>query len=337
MNKIITLDALEHFKSKIITETQHNYDDYATALKTLQDNESNQNSLLNSFNEFLNALKSSNYGNDIYDDSDITTDWYNGKLLKELKAGNYANLHPGQRIKGKTTGTWYFVAEVNGLLHKSINSSNWNDLTAQHVVLIPFQLQGNSLLWSGKSYAGSTVNNTAQGYAPWQATNTTEGVNSTGCYKDSFIKKTILARFQNEWLKQDFEDQGQTVLTWNNLYGNSFDNNLQSVSLPNLKGAYNWSHDWTGNLFSTKCELMSEPNVYGHYHCASSHVDTIMQYEQLAIFKHKNVHQLFGHVDIWLRDVASASVACFVRDFGFASADYASYVLRVVPLFAISV
>ena len=50
MNKIVTLDALEHFKSKIIAETQHNYDDYATALKTLQDN-------VNALKEELAELK----------------------------------------------------------------------------------------------------------------------------------------------------------------------------------------------------------------------------------------------------------------------------------------
>lgn len=339
MNKIVTLDALERFKSKIIAETQHNYDDYATALKTLQDNENNQNSLLNSFNEFLTAFKSSNYGNDYYDDSDITSLIYagseEGTIRNEIANGNFARVHPGQTIKGKVTGTTYIVVGCNIYLHRGDT-----ELTRNHIGLMPIQLVGNTgnLLWSGRTYAGSGVNNTNQGYAPWASDNNTEGKNQTSCYKDSYIAKTVLPKVDNLWLKPDFENQGISVLTFRNLDAMKFDANAVCMSNPNWKGCPTdwWLNSSTNGWTSRRLVLPSEPEIYGHYAWAGSSFESGSQYTQLPLFRHKEIAKVCPRADIWLKDSASASYACLVGAYRVADCGSASYALRVCPLFLIA-
>ena len=332
MTKIITLDALERFKSKIIAETQHNYDDYATALKKLQDNENNQNSLLNSFNEFLTAFKSSNYGNDIYDDSDITSLIYAGNgagtIRNEIANGNFARVHPGQVIQGKVTGTTYIVVGCNIYLHRGDT-----ELTRNHIGLMPIQLVGNAgnLLWSGKQYQGSSANNSIQGYAPWSSDNETEGKNQASCYRDSYIAKTVLPKVDNLWLKPDFENQGISVLTFRNLEAISFDANATSMSNPNWRGcATEW--DWT----SRRLVLPSEPEIYGYYVWAGSPYESGSQHTQLPLYRHKEIHKVYTRVDIWLKDSSSKTGACIVNHDGTTTDCITSFTFRVCPVFLIS-
>ena len=87
--------------------------------------------------------KTKNYGNDYYDDSDITSLIYagngSGTVRAELAAGNFERLHPGQYIKGRVTGTTYVVVGCNVYLNQGYTS-----LTRNHLGLIPIQLVGNS-------------------------------------------------------------------------------------------------------------------------------------------------------------------------------------------------
>ena len=149
----------------------------------------------------LNTIRK-NYGNDYYDDSDITSLIYAGNgagtLRNEIANGNFSRVHPGQTIRGKVTGTTYIVVGCNIYLHRGDT-----ELTSNHIGLMPIQLIGNAdnLLWSGRTWAGSGVNNTTQGYAPWASDNETEGKNQTSCYRDSYIAKTVLPKVDNLWLK----------------------------------------------------------------------------------------------------------------------------------------
>ena len=198
---------------------------------------------------------------------------------------------------------------------------------------MPIQLIGNddNLLWSGRTYAGSGVNNTTQGYAPWASDNNTEGKNQTSCYKDSYIAKTVLPKVDNLWLKPDFENQGISVLTFKCLDAISFDTNATCMSNPNWRGcATNWG--WA----SRRLVLPSEPEIYGHYHWAGSPFECGSQHTQLPLYRHKEIHKVYPRVNIWLKDSASASHACYVCYTGYANYGGASGAVRVCPLFLIA-
>lgn len=272
-----------------------------------------------------------NYGNDYYDDSDITSLIYagngSGTVRAELAAGNFERLHPGQYIKGRVTGTTYVVVGCNVYLNRGDTA-----LTRNHLGLIPIQLVGNSgsLLWSGQIWAGDATRNTAQGYAPWNADNETVGKNETCAYKDSYMAKTVIPKVINNWLKKDFEDQGISVLTFRNAFSTGFDANLPCMSYPAWKGACLYA-EWA----DCKAVLMSEPEVYGGYRWASSPFDSHMQHLQLPLFRHRSIQEIIN-TDIWLKDVAYVSCACDVDWTGATGYNAASFALRVCPLFLIA-
>ena len=291
----------------------------------------NKNVATEDFVNNLNIFRK-NDGNDYYDDSDITSLIYAGNgagtLRNEIANGNFSRVHPGQTIVGRVTGTTYIVVGCNIYKHRGDT-----ELTTNHIGLMPIQLIGNNgnLLWSGRTWAGSGVNNTTQGYAPWASDNETEGKNQTSCYKDSYIANTVLPKVDNLWLKPDFENQGISVLTFRSLDATSFDANATCMSNPNWRGcATNWG--WA----SRRLVLPSEPEIYGHYHWAGSPYESGSQHTQLPLYRHKEIHKVYPRVDIWLKDSASASFACRVNYDGRARHDNASDALRVCPLFLIA-
>ena len=291
----------------------------------------NKNVATEDFVNNLNIFRK-NDGNDYYDDSDITSLIYAGNgagtLRNEIANGNFSRVHPGQTIVGRVTGTTYIVVGCNIYKHRGDT-----ELTTNHIGLMPIQLIGNNgnLLWSGRTWAGSGVNNTTQGYAPWASDNETEGKNQTSCYKDSYIANTVLPKVDNLWLKPDFENQGISVLTFRNLEAISFDTNATCMSNPNWRGcATGW--DWS----SRRLVLPSEPEIYGHYHWAGSPFESGSQHTQLPLYRHKEIHKVFPRVDIWLKDSASASFACVVSGDGDVNYGTASSALRVCPLFLIA-
>ena len=271
------------------------------------------------------------FGNDYYDNSDITSLIYagngSGTIRNEVANGNFARVHPGQTIRGKITGTTYIVVGCNVYLNRGDTA-----LTRNHLGLIPIQLVGNSgsLLWSGQNWTGDTTKNTVQGYAPWNADNENVGKNVTCAYKDSYMAKTVIPKVINNWLKKDFEEQGISVLTFRNLFSTGFDANLPCMSYPAWKGACLYA-EWA----DCKAVLMSEPEVYGGYRWASSPYDSQMQHLQLPLFRHRSIHEIIN-ADIWLKDVASVSYACSVSWYGAAGYPCASHAFRVCPLFLIA-
>lgn len=296
-------------------------------------------SRLASYDTQLLEAKTKCFGNDYYDDSDITSLIYagsgTGTIRNEIANGNFARVHPGQTIKGKVTGTTYIVVGCNIYLHRGDT-----ELTRNHIGLMPIQLVGNSgnLLWSGKSSQGASTNNSAQGYVPWAADNETEGKNQTSCYRDSYIATTVLPKVDNLWLKPDFEDQGISVLTFRNLDAMKFDANAICMSNPNWHGCATswWLNDSINGWTSKRLVLPSEPEIYAHYHWAGSAVESSSQYTQLPLFKHKTVDTVYPGVDLWLKDSASATNVCIVGARGFAYNGYASTAIRVCPLFLIA-
>ena len=278
--------------------------------------------------------KTKNYGNDYYDDSGITSLIYagngSGTVRAELAEGNFERLHPGQYIRGRVTGTTYVVVGCN--IYRNLGNT---ELIPNHIGLMPIWLEGNAdnLLWSGRTYAGSGVNNTKQGYAPWASDNNTEGKNQTSCYKDSYIAKTVLPKVDNLWLKPDFENQGISVLTFKSIDATYFDTNATCMSNPNWRGC---TTGWQAKEVSRRLVLPSEPEIYGHYQWAGSPLDSMSQHTQLPLYRHKEIHKVFRSADIWLKDSASASYACLARYNGTAFFETASYALRVCPIFLIA-
>ena len=275
----------------------------------------------------LNIIRKNN-GNDYYDDSDITSLIYAGNgagtLRAQIAQGDFRNVHPGDYIIGKSTGTKWIVAHNDYWFNRGDSP-----LTRHHLCLIPEILAGNSdnLLWSGRTYAGSDANNTDQGYAPWASDNWSEGKNNTsGAYYNSFIKQSILPKVYTYWLKKDFEDQGISLLTFRNLLSDATNTNAPAKGYSAWSGA---SSSW--EYYDSKCDLLSEANVYGNNHWQSSGFDCGAQKEQLALFKFRHTLEVWGRRDVWFQDVASSSVACLCHGFGGADRFSTSYVFLVAP------
>ena len=94
------------------------------------------------------------------------------------------------------------------------------------------------------------------------------------------------------------------------------------------------SSNWTWSDESI-CAL-SEVQVYGSTVWSSSGYDTGEACRQLDVFRVYNMNEIFGGRYPWLRDVASASDACYVGNYGYASHGTAScaYYVAALILFA---
>ena len=174
---------------------------------------------------------------------------------------------------------------------------------------------------------GSGVNNTDQGYAPWASDNWSEGKNNTsGAYYNSFIKQSILPKVYTYWLKKDFEDQGISLLTFRNLLSNETNTNAPVKGYSAWTGA---SSSWA--WYDSKCDLLSEANVYGNNRWQSSGFDCGAQKEQLALFKFRHTLEVWGRRDVWFQDVASSSRACYCNYYGAANHGNTSCAFLVAP------
>lgn len=77
---------------------------------------------------------------------------------------------------------------------------------------------------------------------------------------------------------------------------------------------------------------LTEAQMYGHIAWSSSGCDTGEAFRQLEIFRRFTPYQIFGRVDIWLRDIASASDAAIAYTSGSASYGSTAYSRRVCGL-----
>lgn len=277
---------------------------------------------------------------------DITNDIYNtaSTLWTKLKNGDFSEVNVGNYIIGKKTGTKYWIVDCDyyyGNRTSGYGVAGYAENT-HHLAIMPEVLKGvSTLLWTGKTYAGSNDNNTLQGCAPW-AVKDGAGVNdTTGAYSSSYIRTTVLKAVYDNWLKADFEDYGISILPFYELNTTQTNTSAVSASCSLLTGASsNWAWE---NQNTAKCTLPSIQNLIGGNGWQSSAYDCGVLKEMLSIFKAGMSYQYFlGASDgwqrvTWAKNVASAALVCFVGSNGYSFNDFASNAYGVRPLAFIAV
>ena len=282
---------------------------------------------------------------------DISDEMYanDSALRARIAAGDFTDLNPGNYIIGKTTGTKWWVVDIDYWYGNRTSGYGQTDYaeSTHHLAIMPQQLIGVATkLWSGQLHASDQTINTVQGCAPWQATagaTTGAGQNSTtGAYHSSYIRNTVLPKVYTNWLKADFEDHGLKVLSFYNLETNAINTSATCKCYSAFTGASSaWAwYESSDNSATKKCTLPSIQNLTGSDGWESSSHDAGVQKEQLAIFKAGMSYQDFlGDIEntqynrcTWTKNVASSAYACYVNDSG-PSHDYAaSLALGVRPL-----
>lgn len=277
---------------------------------------------------------------------DITNDIYNtaSTLWTKLKNGDFSEVNVGNYIIGKKTGTKYWIVDCDYYYDNRTSGygiAGYAENT-HHLAIMPEVLKGvSTLLWTGKTYAGSNDNNTLQGCAPW-AVKDGVGVNDTiGAYSQSYIRTTVLKTIHDNWLKADFEDYGISILPFYELNANQTNTSAVSASCSLLTGvSSNWIWE---NQNTAKCTLPSIQNFIGGNGWQSSAYDCGVLKEMLSIFKAGMSYQYFlGASDgwqraTWTKNVASAAGVCSVDNNGYSNRADASCALGVRPLAFIAV
>lgn len=277
---------------------------------------------------------------------DITNDIYNtaSTLWTKLKNGDFSEVNVGNYIIGKKTGTKYWIVDCDYYYDNRTSGygiAGYAENT-HHLAIMPEVLKGvSTLLWTGKTYAGSNDNNTLQGCAPW-AVKDGVGVNDTiGAYSQSYIRTTVLKTIHDNWLKADFEDYGISILPFYELNANQTNTSAVSASCSLLTGvSSNWIWE---NQNTAKCTLPSIQNFIGGNGWQSSAYDCGVLKEMLSIFKAGMSYQYFlGASDgwqraTWTKNVASATSVCHVDADGASGCTIASFAAGVRPLAFIAV
>ena len=223
-----------------------------------------------------------------------------GKLKSAVADQNLAKY-------GLQVGDWY---RANGRdyviagLNVMKGTSTPYRVTANHVGLIVIPHTTHAWNVSGKTNQGA--NGRGEGYA--------------NCDLHAYLKDTVLP-----WC--------QTDLGSGNLIAHS---KLLSTAVNtagyNRRGeASGCSSSWAWQSNQYICAL-SEVQVYGATVWSSSGFDTGEACRQLDVFRVYNHTEIFGGEYPWLRDVVSASLAAFARDYGNAGHDAASGAIYVAAL-----
>lgn len=282
---------------------------------------------------------------------DISDEMYanDSALRTRIAAGDFTDLNPGNYIIGKTTGTKWWVVDIDYWYGNRTSGYGQTDYaeSTHHLAIMPQQLIGVATkLWSGQLHASDQTINTVQGCAPWQATagaTTGAGQNSTtGAYHSSYIRNTVLPKVYTNWLKADFEDHGIKVLSFYNLETNAINTSATCKCYSAFTGASSaWAwYESSDNSATKKCTLPSIQNLTGSDGWESSSHDAGVQKEQLAIFKAGMSYQDFlGNIEntqynrcTWTKSVASSAGACSVDSLGYSIYGGASLALGVRPL-----
>lgn len=277
---------------------------------------------------------------------DITDRAYDtaGDFWTKIANNDFSEVNPGNYIIGKATGTKWWIVDCDymyGQMDSGYSLAGYAE-HEHHLAIMPQQLKGGTLLWSGTKWSGTTDLNTQQGCAPWQAASgatTGSGTNdTTGAYKNSYIKNTVLPKVYNQWLKADFENYGISVLNFYELDSNAINSNASCAGYSAWTGASsNW--EWVNNTDS-KCMLPSIQNLTGGNGFQSSGYDCGVLKEQLAIFKAGMSYQGFMEAAVtdgyarctWTKDVATSTRACDVYNNGNSSCINTSAAYGVRPL-----
>lgn len=276
----------------------------------------------------------------------ITSAFYNGSLRGEIAAGNFKNVRPGDYIIGQATGSTYYVAMCDYRLGKGdqTNNANYPAYGTHHLGLILFKPVGTTALWRGYGNADKSwrVSAADLGRCPWNAatdadptnteavgtnntniTRTYNGANVSG-YMGSFIRERIDAILLPQCFQADFGSAN--VLKYREINGNAVATDKPSGGQGNWNGC---TSGWT--WYDRYLDLPSEIELYGS-RIFGSGLDHGCQCEQLSIFRNAAIHDFFPRIDIWLKGVASSSVACYRNYYGVADGNGASRASWACPL-----
>lgn len=215
----------------------------------------------------------------------------------KVSNGSFSDIYLGDiiHIQDGTYNAEWIVAGFN----THINKGNTNVVKVNHIALIP-----KTILFNDKM----------------NSTNTTEGG-----YKASYMHTTVMATVTSKLNAV----LGSHLLTRDILISNAVDTSKTS-------GAYS---DWTEASSSwewvaTRCELMSEVEVYGSRILSSSFFDIGEGCMKLPVFNFIN-HVQYSRAGFWLRGVATSASFCYAYGDGFANGGGASASGGVRPLILI--
>ena len=233
---------------------------------------------------------------------------YRGKNLGTITS---ANLSTFLSDHGITNGTFtdlylgdYFVIQdgtynaewmVAGF-NTHMNKGSSNIVTANHIAIIP-----RTTLFNDKMNSEHVT---------------------TGGYKGSYMHTTVMATVTTKLNGV----LGTHLLTRDALLSNTVDTTNKSSAYTAWTGASsNW--EWV----ATRCELMTETEVYGAPIFSSSAYDQGEGCMKLPVFNFIN-HVQFARAHFWLRSVANSTGFCFASGDGLANYGGAGFSFGVRPL-----
>ena len=199
------------------------------------------------------------------------------------------------------SGYTYIVAGLNPL-----KGTHDYTVTNNHCGLIVCTHTTHSWNASGNTYTGA--DNRGAGYA-----------NSDLHY---YLVNTVLPNVKS--------DLGESHLyAHQKILGNTVNTTQYNRFGTNSGGTSNWA--WYSDQYIS---ALTEHQVYGGIAWSSSGFDTGEADQQLEVFKEFKHTDIFGSEYVWLRDVASASYACYASAYGNADLDTASPAHCVAALIA---
>lgn len=209
----------------------------------------------------------------------------------------------------------YVIAGLN-TMRGSVGSYR---VTQSHVGIIVDTNDTHAWNASGNTYQSTNTYSTG---GTW-----TTGASAAGyanCDLHYYLTTTVLSNVES--------DLGSAnLLSHYKLYGNSI--NTTGYNRFGSNGGCTNSWAWYANQ---KICALSEIQVYGSIVWSSSGYDTGEACRQLDVFRVYNMNEIFEGRYPWLRDVASASHACFVANYGHAYYDTANsgFCVAALILFA---
>lgn len=208
--------------------------------------------------------------------------------------GTFTDLYLGDYfiIQDGTYNAEWMVAGFN--THK--NKGNSNIITGNHIAIIP-----RTVLFNDKMNSDNVT---------------------TGGYKGSYMHTTVMSTVTTRLNSV----LGSHLLTRDALITNNVDTTNKSSAYTAWEGA---SYDW--EWVATRCELMTETEVYGAPIFSSSAYDQGEGCMKLPVFNFIN-HIQFARATFWLRSVTNSTSFCDAYGHGIASYDSASISRGVRPL-----
>lgn len=222
-----------------------------------------------------------------------------------LKVGDYYSTTNG----GKTYN--YVIAGLNTMK----GTSTPYRLGVDHVGIIVDTNDTHAWNTAGNTH---TSQNTHLSGGTW-----TTGASAAGyasCDLQYYLETTVLPYVKNDLGSDNIKSHYKLYSTAVNTSGYN-----------RFGSAGGCSSSWAWYVNQEICAL-SEVQVYGSIVWSSSGYDTGEACRQLDVFRVYNMNEIFEGRYPWLRDVASASLACRVHDYGVATADTASRANYVAAL-----